>query len=59
VLLVVWCGGGDTRPSCKTVERFRIDGIAQTARNAGWKLTVAVRAELQWRGGAAVGFRGN
>jgi len=41
------------------VERFRIDGIAQIARNAGWKLTVAVRAELQRRGGAAGGFRGN
>jgi hypothetical protein len=58
-LLVAWCGGGDSRPSCKTVERVRIDGIAQTARIAGWKLTVAARAELQRRGGAAVGFRGN
>jgi len=59
VLLVVWCGGGNTRPSCKAVEWVRIVGTAQTARNADGKLTVAVRAELQRRGGAALGFRGN
>ena len=59
VLLVVWCGGGNTRSSCKAVEWVRIVGTAQTARNADGKLIVAVRAELQRRGGAAVGFRGN
>ena len=59
VLLVVWCVRGNTRPSCKAVEWVRIAGTAQTARNADGKLTVAVRAELQRRGGAALGFRGN
>ena len=28
VLLVVWCGGGNTRPSCKAVEWVRIAGTA-------------------------------
>ena len=26
VLLVVWCGGGNTRPSCKAVEWVKIVG---------------------------------
>ena len=59
VLLVVWCGGGNMRLSCKAVEWVRIVGTAQTARNADGKLTVAIRAELQRRGGAALGFTGN
>ena len=57
VLLVVWCGGGNMRPSCKAVEWGRIAGTAQTARNADGKLTVAVRAELQRRGGETTAVR--